>query len=312
MPLRGERGFTLIELLLVVLIVGLLASIAVPVFVGTRNKSKNAVAQTTLRTAMVAARTYYTGNENFTGLDTPTLATIEKSLSDLPPSVLAPGTNADPRRINVTVLGSGTGVRLCNASKGNASFCMTFDGQKMYYHVTSGTIAQTAATGGSSRDWASLYSSPNASNPLTYGSEGAPLGSDDVSGNSLLIEAESFMTIGSCGAFNGVVTQCSGGANNRSITLPTSMSYFRMRAGSTQCPPAGANVTVAVDGVQIATKTIALDNSSDLNWYGFTLSPAISAGTHTFTTNFTNDSYQPGICDRNMYFDRFDFFQNAP
>jgi type IV pilus assembly protein PilA len=47
--LRSERGFTLIEILVVVLIIGALAAIAVPVFLGQSDKAHDAAAKSNAR-----------------------------------------------------------------------------------------------------------------------------------------------------------------------------------------------------------------------------------------------------------------------
>lgn len=49
-----EDGFTLIELLVVVIIIGILAAIAIPVFLGQQTAAQNAAYQSDLATAKVA------------------------------------------------------------------------------------------------------------------------------------------------------------------------------------------------------------------------------------------------------------------
>jgi type IV pilus assembly protein PilA len=63
-----EGGFTLIELLVVIIIIGILAAIAIPVFLNQRKKGYDAQAKSDLRNMATAEETYLTDNNTYTAL----------------------------------------------------------------------------------------------------------------------------------------------------------------------------------------------------------------------------------------------------
>jgi len=60
--MKAEGGFTLIELLVVIIIIGILAAIAIPMYLSQRQKGWQANVKSDLRNAAVAMESYYTDN----------------------------------------------------------------------------------------------------------------------------------------------------------------------------------------------------------------------------------------------------------
>jgi type IV pilus assembly protein PilA len=62
---HDEEGFTLIELLVVIVVIGLLAAIAIPVFLGQRTRAYDGTAKTDVRNIATAEEAYLTNHGSY-------------------------------------------------------------------------------------------------------------------------------------------------------------------------------------------------------------------------------------------------------
>ena len=103
---QEESGFTLIELLIVLVIIGILLAIAVPSYLGFKDRANNTAAQANVRSAVPAVEAYYADHGDYTFNLSPTNTAVGTAIGAL------------------QLIDQGVQLTVAKGTNGNLSYCI--------------------------------------------------------------------------------------------------------------------------------------------------------------------------------------------